>query len=71
LAGRSVQVKDGQVDKAIRKLKKKVNNSGILQEVRTRKEYVKPSTKRKLAKGAAKSRWRKKVAQDKLPPKFY
>jgi len=71
LAGRSVQVKDGQVDKAIRKLKKKVNNSGILQEVRKRQEYVKPSTKRKLAKGAAKSRWRKKVAQDKLPPKFY
>jgi len=66
-----VQVKDGQVDKAIRKLKKKVNNSGILQEVRKRQEYVKPSTKRKLAKGAAKSRWRKKVAQDKLPPKFY
>jgi len=66
-----VQVKDGQVDKAIRKLKKKVNNSGILQEVRKRQEYQKPSTKRKLAKGAAKSRWRKKVAQDKLPPKFY
>ena len=66
-----MQVKDGQVDKAIRKLKKKVNNSGILQEVRKRQEYVKPSTKRKLAKGAAKSRWRKKVAQDKLPPKFY
>ena len=71
MAGRSVQVKDGQVDKAIRKLKKKVNNSGILQEVRKRQEYQKPSTKRKLAKGAAKSRWRKKVAQDKLPPKFY
>jgi len=71
LAGRSVQVKDGQVDKAIKKLKKKVNNSGILQEVRRRQEYQKPSTKRKLAKGAAKSRWRKKVAQDKLPPKFY
>ena len=71
MAGRTVQVKDGQVDKAIRKLKKKVNNSGILQEVRKRQEYQKPSTKRKLAKGAAKSRWRKKVAQDKLPPKFY
>ena len=71
MAGRSVQVKDGQVDKAIKKLKKKVNNSGILQEVRRRQEYQKPSTKRKLAKGAAKSRWRKKVAQDKLPPKFY
>ena len=66
-----MRVQDGNVDKAIRKLKKKVNNSGILQEVRRRQEYVKPSTKRKLAKGAAKSRWRKKVAQDRLPPKFY
>ena len=71
MAGRTVRVQDGNVDKAIRKLKKKVNNSGILQEVRKRQEYVKPSTKRKLAKGAAKSRWRKKVAQDRLPPKFY
>lgn len=71
MSGRTVRVQDGNVDKAIRKLKKKVNNSGILQEVRRRQEYVKPSTKRKLAKGAAKSRWRKKVAQDRLPPKFY
>jgi small subunit ribosomal protein S21 len=69
--GRTVQVKDGNVDKALRKLKKKVNNSGILMEVRERQQYVKPSTQRKLAQGAAKSRWRKKVAQDKLPKKYF
>jgi ribosomal protein S21 len=69
--GRTVQVKDGNIDKALRKLKKKVNNSGILLEVRARQEYVKPSTDRKLAKGAAKSRWRKQIAREKLPPKFY
>ena len=71
LAGRTVSVKDGNVDKALRKLKKKVNNSGVLMDVRERQHYIKPSTKRKLAKGAAKSRWRKKVAQDKLPKKFF
>lgn len=71
ITGRSVNVKDGQVDKALRKFKKKVNNSGILLEVRNREHYVKPSTKRKLAKGAAKSRWRKKVLSQKLPPKNY
>lgn len=71
MTGRTVQVKDGNVEKAIKKLKKKVNNSGVLLEVRNRQEYVKPSTKRKLAKGAAKSRWRKKVLKDTLPPKFY
>jgi len=69
--GRTVEVKDGNVDKALRKLKKKVNNSKILIEVREREHYVKPSTKRKLAQGAAKSRWQKKVNQDKLPPKNY
>ena len=71
MAGRTVSVKDGNVDKALRKLKKKVNNSGVLMDVRERQHYIKPSTKRKLAKGAAKSRWRKKVAQDKLPKKFF
>ena len=71
MAGRTVSVRDGNVDKALRKLKKKVNNSGVLMEVRERQQYVKPSTKRKLAQGAAKSRWRKKVAQDKLPKKYF
>jgi small subunit ribosomal protein S21 len=69
--GRTVEVRDGNVDKALRKLKKKVNNSKILFELREREHYVKPSTKRKLAKGAAQSRWRKKVASQKLPPKIY
>lgn len=71
MAGRTVSVRDGNVEKALRKLKKKVNNSGVLMEVRERQHYIKPSTKRKLARGAAKSRWRKKVNQDKLPTKFY
>ena len=69
--GRTVEVRDGNVEKALRKLKKKVNNSGILLEVRERQHYVKPSTKRKLAKGAAKSRWRKKISREKLPSKNY
>ena len=69
--GRTVQVRDGNVEKALRKLKKKVANSGILMEVRERQQYVKPSTKRKLAQGAAKSRWRKKVSQEKLPKKYF
>ena len=69
--GRTVQVRDGNVEKALRKLKKKVANSGILMEVRERQQYVKPSTKRKLAKGSAKSRWRKKVSQEKLPKKYF
>jgi small subunit ribosomal protein S21 len=71
LTGRSVQVRDGNVEKAIRKLKKKVNNSGILLECRNRQQYVKPSTKKKLAKNAAKKRWQKYLSQQQLPPKNY
>jgi len=66
-----VQVDNGNVEKALRKLKKKMNNDGKLQDVRARQEFVKPSTKRKLAKASAKSRWRKKINQGKLPTKFY
>ena len=69
--GRTVEVKDGNVEKALRKLKKKVNNSKVLMEVREREAYVKPTTKRKLAQGAAKSRWKKYLRQQQLPPKFY
>jgi len=66
-----VEVKDGNVEKALRKLKKKVNNSKVLMEVREREQFTKPSTKRKLAQGAAKSRWKKYLRQQQLPPKFY
>jgi len=69
--GRTVDVRDGNVEKALRKLKKKVNNSKVLIEVREREAYVKPSTNRKLAQGAAKSRWKKYLRQQQLPPKFY
>lgn len=69
--GRKVQVTDGNVEKALRKLKKKVTESGILQEVRDRMEYVKPTIKRKIAKGQAKSRWRKHLRDQQLPPKLF
>lgn len=72
IKGRTVFVgKDGDVNKAIKKLKKKVNNSGILQDVKERQHFEKPSEKRKLAKARAKSRWKKKVQQQQLPPKSY
>lgn len=63
ISGRKVSVKDGNVEKALRKLKKKVNNSKVLQEYRDRTEYVKPTTKKKIAKSAAKKRWDRKRKQ--------
>jgi small subunit ribosomal protein S21 len=69
--GNSVLIKDGNVEKALRKFKKKVQESGLLDDLRARETYEKPTTKRKRMKGAAKARWRKKLRDQKLPKKMY
>lgn len=69
--GRRVQVTDGNVDKALRKFKKKIAEQGLLQEVRDRQEFVKPTTQRKMDKSKAKSRWKKHLRDQQLPPKLY
>lgn len=69
--GNSVTVQDGQFEKAMRKFKKKVLESGLLRELKERETYEKPTTTRKKKKAAAKSRWRKKLSSDKLPEKLY
>lgn len=67
LNGKKVFVKDGNVEKALRKFKKKVQESGLLLELKDRETYTKPSVKRKLAKELAKRRWKKQIAQQSLP----
>ena len=69
--GKTVLIKDGNVEKALRKFKKKVLESGLLQELRDRETYEKPTTERKRKKGAAKARWRKKLRDQQLPKKLY
>jgi len=69
--GRRVQVHDGNVEKALRKFKKKIADQNLLQEVRDRQEFVKPTTQRKIAKSKAKSRWKKHLRDQQLPPKLY
>jgi small subunit ribosomal protein S21 len=64
-------VKDGNVEKALRKFKKKIAESGLLIELRERETYEKPTTTRKRRKAAAKNRWRKQVASQKLPKKLF
>ena len=58
--GLRVEVRNGDVNYALRKFKKKVQESGILQELREKEFYTKPSELRKRAKAAARSRWLKK-----------
>lgn len=69
--GRTVVVNDGNVDKALRKFKKKVQNSGVLNELRARETFVKPTTQRKIKHNAAKNRWRKYLKSQQLPPRLY
>jgi small subunit ribosomal protein S21 len=71
LKGLVVEVQEGQIEKALRKFKKKVAESGLLQQLREREFYEKPTTARKKAKSQAKRRWQKKVAADQLPKKLY
>ena len=69
--GNAVLVKDGNVEKALRKFKKKVADSGLLNELRERETYEKPTTTRKRKKSAAKNRLRKQIASQTLPKKLY
>jgi len=71
MKGRVVLVQDGNVEKALRKFKKKIADSGLLQEVRERQEFVKPTVRRKLAKGQAKRRWQKYLRDQTLPKKMF
>jgi small subunit ribosomal protein S21 len=64
--GRRVVVKDDNIEKALRKFKKKVSESGLLLELQKRETYTKPSVKNKVARAMAKKRWQKQVAQQNL-----
>ena len=60
--GLTVEVRNGDFNFALRKFKKKIQEDGILQELRQdRQEYIKPSEKRKRAKAAGIARWKKKM----------
>lgn len=61
--GINVEVRDGNFDRAIKIFSKKVQESGLLREIREREHFTKPTVKRKQAKAAARKRWLKKKQQ--------
>jgi small subunit ribosomal protein S21 len=72
LFGRTVVLKENEnINQAMRRFKKKVEESGILDDVREKEFYVKPTTARKKAKAAAKARWNKKLRENELPKKLF
>jgi small subunit ribosomal protein S21 len=69
--GNKVIVGDLPLNVALRKFKQKVEDSGVLETLRSKMFYEKPTTERKRRKGAAKSRWQKKLRDNELPKKNY
>ena len=66
ISGLKVWVQNGDVDKALRKFKKKIANSGKLQDLKAREQYEKPSIARKRAKDIARKRHLKEVAENSI-----
>ena len=64
--GLAVTVRNGNLEQALRVFKRKVRKSGLIQELREREYYTKPSEKRKLAKQRGRKRWLKKKAKMEL-----
>ena len=69
--GNKVIVGDLPLAVALRKFKQKVEDSGLLDDVKTKMFYEKPTTARKRAKGAAKARLKRKLQNESLPKKLY
>jgi small subunit ribosomal protein S21 len=70
--GNTVVVKENEnINQALRRFKKKVEDSGVLDELRRKEFYEKPTTKRKRLKGAAVARWKKKLRENELPKKMF
>ncbi|HEY8189681.1 MAG TPA: 30S ribosomal protein S21 [Micavibrio sp.] len=55
----SVHVRDNNVDQALRALKKKMQREGIFREMKLRRDFEKPSVKKKREQAEAVRRWRK------------
>ena len=70
--GTGVTVREGEnINVSLRKFKRKIEEAGTLDTLRSKEFYEKPTTERKRKKGAAKARWRKKLRDQQLPPKLF
>ena len=67
-----IYIKDGEyINRALRRFKKKVEDNGILEDLRKKEFYEKPTTKRKRKKAAGVQRYKKKLEKEQLPKKLY
>ena len=67
-----IYIKDGEdINRALRRFKKKVEDNVILEDLRKKEFYEKPTTKRKRKKAAGVQRYKKKLEKEQLPKKLY
>ena len=57
----TVDVRNNDINGALRVLKKRMQTEGIFNEMRERTHYTAKSEKRRLAKAAGRRRWLKKI----------
>jgi small subunit ribosomal protein S21 len=71
LKGLTVIVTNDDVNRALKKLKNKIEDSGKLKDLQKKEFYEKPTTERKRKKAAAKVRYQKQLEKEQLPKKMY
>jgi len=62
-SGLSIVVYNNDINRALRKLKKKIQAERVFQELQKHEFYEKPSIKRKQERARARKRWLKKQAE--------
>lgn len=67
LKGRKIIVGEMPISLALKKFKQRVDDSGVLEEVKKRMTFEKPTIERKRRKAAARARWQKKLREQQLP----
>lgn len=56
---------------ALRKFKQLVDDNGVLETLKSKMFFEKPTAVRKRKAGAARARWLKKLREQELPEKLY
>ncbi len=62
-----IEVRDNQIEPALKALKKLMVKNGLFQEMKRREHYEKPSVKRKRKQALARKKRRKAMKRDSLP----
>lgn len=72
IKGLGIVVKEGEdINRALRRFKNKVEDSGLLKTLQQKEFYEKPTTVRKRKKAAGRARHLRRIEKAQLPKKMY